>query len=415
MMRFLFSVFLLFVSVSFSFAQDDPGNDVKMFLNQINREIDNKTRSLNARGILYLAYSDTCLVRWREDNLNFKNECKEYVREIDRAYAGFSGYLDKIAKDCGEIGFDKKEFMTGEYLYYYMTYPAFFYSDINRKIRNLKIEIANADDDSNSESTYSAYSPGILNAILPDSTVSESKVKVRPRNSFGLSAGLFVNKLGTGYAFGIEYDIFMARNFAFSLGASYYGQSKKNGEYVANSDRYVFDYGGGRSPYMDKKIKANFISVPVGFKYYKHLSKRSDKIKLIVFAGGELFYGISMKESVSVYDGERTSVYDSMDGYVYSFSYRETKNLFSGKVSSSYNGPQDIYDELHSQAMGDDLYKRWDVCLSLGVGFHFGFGEIWAGYKRGLTDFFLSPDDARMYQNMYKNMFYFRFRVNITR
>ena len=414
MKRFLFSMFFLLVSVSFSFAQDDHGYDVKMFLNQINREIDNITRSLNARGILYLEYSDTCLVRWLVDNLKFKNECKEYVKEIDRAYAEFSGYLDKIVEDYSEIGFDifdKKEFMTGEYLYYYMTYPAFFYSDINRKIRNLKIEIANADDDSNSESTYSAYSPGILNAILPDSTVSESKVKVRPRNSFGLSAGLFVNKIGTGYTFGIEYDIFMARNFAFSLGASYYGQSKKNGEYVANSDRYVFDYGGGRSPYMDKKIKANFISVPVGFKYYKHLSKRSDKIKLIVFAGGELFYGISMKESVSVYDGERTSVYDSMDGDVYSFSYRETKNLFSGKVSSSYSGPQDIYDELHSQAMGDDLYKRWDVCLSLGVGFHFGFGEIWAGYKRGLTDILLSHGDAKMYQNM----LYFKFRVNITR
>lgn len=414
MMRFLFSMFLLFVSVSFSFAQDDPGYDVKMFLNQINREIYNKTRSLNARGILYLAYSDTCLVRWCVDNLKFKNECKEYVKEIDRAYAEFSGYLDKIAEDYSEIGFDifdKKEFMTGEYLYYYMTYPAFFYSDINRKIRNLKIEIANADDDSDSESTYSAYSPGILNAILPDSTVSESKVKVRPRNSFGLSAGLFVNKLGTGYAFGIEYDIFMARNFAFSLGASYYGQSKKNGEYVANSDRYIFDYGGRRSPYMDKKIKADFISIPVGFKYYKHLSKRSDKIKLIVFAGGEFFYGISMKESVSVYNGERTSVYDSMDGYTYSFSYREAKDLFSGKVSSSCSGPQYVYDELHSQAMSDDLYKRWDVCLSLGVGFHFGFGEIWAGYKRGLTDILLSHGDAKMYQNM----LYFKFRVNITR
>lgn len=99
-------MFLLFVSVSFSFAQDDPGNDVKMFLNQINREIDNKTRSLNARGILYLAYSDTCFVRWREDNLKFKNECKEYVKEIDRAYAEFSGYLDKIVEDYSEIGFD---------------------------------------------------------------------------------------------------------------------------------------------------------------------------------------------------------------------------------------------------------------------------------------------------------------------
>ena len=220
MKRFLFSMFFLLVSVSFSFAQDDHGYDVKMFLNQINREIDNITRSLNARGILYLEYSDTCLVRWLVDNLKFKNECKEYVKEIDRAYAEFSGYLDKIAKDYSEIGFDisdKKEFMSGEYLYYYMTYPAFFYNDINRKIRNLKIEIASADDDSDSGSTYSAYSQGISNAILPDSTVSESKVKVRPRNSFGLSAGLFVNKLGTGYTFGIEYDIFMARDFAFSL------------------------------------------------------------------------------------------------------------------------------------------------------------------------------------------------------
>ena len=312
MKRFLFSMFFLLVSVSFSFAQDDHGYDVKMFLNQINREIDNITRSLNARGILYLEYSDTCLVRWLVDNLKFKNECKEYVKEIDRAYAEFSGYLDKIAKDYSEIGFDisdKKEFMSGEYLYYYMTYPAFFYNDINRKIRNLKIEIASADDDSDSGSTYSAYSQGISNAILPDSTVSESKVKVRPRNSFGLSAGLFVNKLGTGYTFGIEYDIFMARDFAFSLGVSYYGQSKKNGEYVANSDRYIFDYGGRRSPYMDKKIKADFISIPVGFKYYKHLSKRSDKIKLIVFAGGEFFYGISMKESVSVYNGAKPKIY----------------------------------------------------------------------------------------------------------
>ena len=146
MMRFLFSVFLSFVSVAFSFAQDDPGYEVKMFLNQINREIYNKTGSLNERGLLNIAYSDTCLVRWREDNLNFKNECKEYVKEIERAYAGYSGYLDKIAKDYGEIGFDKKEFMTGEYLYYYMTYPAFFYNDINRKIRNLPVSSANIEN-----------------------------------------------------------------------------------------------------------------------------------------------------------------------------------------------------------------------------------------------------------------------------
>ena len=96
-------MFFLLVSVSFSFAQDDHGYDVKMFLNQINREIDNITRSLNARGILYLEYSDTCLVRWLVDNLKFKNECKEYVKEIDRAYAEFSGYLDKIAKDWLEF------------------------------------------------------------------------------------------------------------------------------------------------------------------------------------------------------------------------------------------------------------------------------------------------------------------------
>lgn len=232
----------------------------------------------------------------------------------------------------------------------------------------------------------------------------------RSKNILGVGAGIFRDNFGFGYSLEIDYDIFVSRRLSLGIGFGYHRQNKKKNNYAFEiPDTEFLDYGSSSSKY--RVFSSDKISIPVGITYYLPLTNGIEDLEvvnLMFYAGAEFFYGLNMKETISL--GSQ-NCWDHVSETYVSWNYDETKDLFSGKFSGAIPDRSDIYQHVHKYiAFDENTYKRADLCLSFGVGIQLTrWFEVWAGYKQGVINKIASPDG----NTKYLNNFYLRLAFNI--
>ncbi len=232
----------------------------------------------------------------------------------------------------------------------------------------------------------------------------------RSKNILGVGAGLSFDNFGFGYSLGLDYDIFVSRRLALSVGFGYHRQNRKSEDYGFKiPDTEFIDFGQGTKY---NKFLSDKISIPAGLTYYLPLTNGTEDLEvvnLMFHAGVEFYYGLNMNETISV--RQTTNTWDlSTEKYI-SWDYNETKDLFSGEFSGNTTERNDIYQHLHGNVSFDEnTYKKVDLCLSFGIGLQLTrWFEVWAGYKQGMINKIATPEG----NSKYLNNFYLRFAFNI--
>ena len=232
----------------------------------------------------------------------------------------------------------------------------------------------------------------------------------KSKNILGIGAGIFGDNFGFGYSLGLDYDIFVSHRLAIGIGFGYHRQNKKREDYGFKiPDTETIDFGQGTKY---NNFTSDKISIPIGITYYLPLTGGTDDLEVVnlMFHGGvEFYYGLNMKETISV--SPNTNTWDLATETYVNWDYNETKDLFSGEFSGNTTGRNDIYQHLHGNVSFDEnTYKKADLCLSLGIGLQLTrWFEIWAGYKQGMMNKIATPQG----NSRYLNNFYLRFAFNI--